>query len=155
MLSAALRTLLCLQALLILWDLVYLTVVARRDNGPCIITCSESTSLLGCQSANALVSAALTRGRWPISAQNPSRDYWHKMAHVNLRGQYGPSFYSLVSPVFLTLAPPSLQLPILRAQTFVHKWRKVACVSGLIISTGSCQSARSSRSPQRTVCKVL
>jgi hypothetical protein len=51
----------------------------------------ESTSPPGYQSANTLVSAALTRGWWPISAQNTANDYWHKMAHVNLRGQYGPS----------------------------------------------------------------
>jgi len=52
---------------------------------------SESSSLLVRSAANDLVSAALTRGRWPISAQNASTDYWHKMAHVNLLGQYGPS----------------------------------------------------------------
>ena len=36
-----------------------------------------------------------------------------------------PPSTALSPPVFLTLAPPSLQLPILRAQTFVHKWLKV------------------------------
>lgn len=74
------------------WNLAYHMIAGSRDKSPCILKLSESSSLLGCQSANALVSAALTRGRWPISAQNTSKDYWHKMAHVNLRGQYGPSF---------------------------------------------------------------